>query len=162
MPASPRRVAPTVDLLLDNLDRAYRGPSWHGTALRGTLRGVSTKLAIWRPTKARNSIWDLMLHAAYWKYSVRRKLAGADRGSFPRKPADFPALPSPADARAWKADLALLEEQHGLLREAVAGLDAAKLLTKRGSWRTVDFVHGAAAHDLYHAGQINLLKRLRS
>lgn len=148
-------------LLVDNLDRAYQGRSWHGTALKGTLRGVTPEQALWRPGPGRNCVWDLLLHAAYWKYVVRRKLTGDARGSFPRAGANFPRLPEPADASAWRQDLLLLEEQHGQLRQAVLALDPDRLEHKRGSWRTVDYALGAAAHDLYHAGQINLLKRLR-
>jgi hypothetical protein len=152
---------PRIALLVDNLDRAYRGRSWHGTALRGTLRGLTPAVALWRPAPGRNSIWDLLLHAAYWKYVVRRRLARAASGSFPRAGADFPALPEPADARAWRADCELLNEQHALLRAAIAALEPRTLHDRPGPWRVVEYVLGAAAHDLYHAGQINLLKRLR-
>lgn len=150
-----------IALLIDNLDRAYRGRSWHGTALRGTLRGLTPALALWRPQPARNCIWDYLLHAAYWKYVVHRKLSGGDRGAFPRAGSNFPELPDPADARALRVDLQLLDEQHQALRDAVQALDPAAITRKRGSWRTIDYVLGAAAHDLYHAGQINLLKRLQ-
>src|SRR6185436_1956082 len=150
-----------IELLVDNLDRAYRGRSWHGTALRGTLRGLTPKQALWRPGPGRNSIWSLLLHAAYWKYVVRRKLEGSERAAFPREGANFPELPQPADAKALKRDLQLLEDQHALLRATVLSLDPAQLSRKRGSWRVVEYVMGAAAHDLYHAGQINLLKRLQ-
>jgi hypothetical protein len=150
-----------VALLVDNLDRAYRGRSWHGTALRGTLRGLTPGRALWQPGPDRNSIWSLLLHAAYWKYVVRRKLESSARAAFPREGANFPALPERPDASAWKRDLALLDEQHALLRDAVLALDPAQLPRRRGSWRVVEYVLGAAAHDLYHAGQINLLKRLQ-
>jgi len=153
-------VDPRIALLVDNLDRAYRGRSWHGTALRGTLRGLTPEQALLRPAPGRNCIWDLLLHAAYWKYVVRRKLTGEARGSFPRDGANFPHLPEPSDAAALRADLALLDEQHSLLRDAMLAIDPAALETKRGSWRTVEYALGAAAHDLYHAGQINLVKRL--
>lgn len=154
-------VDPRIELLVDNLDRAYRGRSWHGTALRGTLRGVTSAAATWRPAPDRNSVWDLLLHAAYWKYVVRRRLTGGAIGSFPRAGANFPALPQPANSRALRADCELLDEQHALLRAAVLALDARRLHARVGSWRVVEIVLGAAAHDLYHAGQINLLKRLR-
>lgn len=161
MQSSASRAAdPRLALLVDNLDRAFRGPSWHGTSLRGTLRGMTPALALRRPAPERNCIWDLVLHAAYWKYVVRRKLSGAARGSFPRAGANFPELPEPADAAAWKADLALLDEQHELLRAAVLALGSAGLERKLGSWRRIDLALGVAAHDLHHAGQINLLKRL--
>jgi hypothetical protein len=151
---------PRISLLVDNLDRAYFGRSWHGTALRGTLRGVTPAQALARPAPGRNSVWNLLLHAAYWKYVVRRKLTGEARGSFPRDGANFPQLPAPANAAAWRADLGLLDEQHALLRAAVLAIDPAALAKKRGSWRIVEYALGAAAHDLYHAGQINLVKRL--
>ncbi|MEM7199799.1 MAG: DinB family protein [Planctomycetota bacterium] len=157
----PARADLGGELLLDHLDRAYRGPSWHGTSLRGTLRGVGAERALWRPAAKRNSIWQLVLHAAYWKYTVRRRLTGAARAAFPRGPADFPALPSPTNAAAWKDDIALLDDQHAQLRTAVAEVDPAWLGRKSGSWRGIDYVLGAASHDLYHAGQINLLKRLQ-
>jgi hypothetical protein len=148
-----------IDLLLDLVDRAYRGKSWHGTSLRGTLRGVQPAVALWRPGAQRNCVWDLLLHAAYWKYVVRRRLA-PDGPPFPRRGSDFPLLPQPADAGALRTDLALLDEQHELLRQAVAALSEDALAQRRGSWRVVDYVLGAGAHDLYHAGQINLVKRL--
>ncbi|MCA8955609.1 MAG: DinB family protein [Planctomycetes bacterium] len=153
-------VSPQLELLVDNLDRAYRGRSWHGTSLRGTLRGLTGEAALWRPQPQRHCIWDLVLHAAYWKYVARRKLA-PQSPRFPRAGSDFPHLPDPADPRALAADLALLDEQHALLREAVLALRPAQLGEARGSWRVVEYVLGVAAHDLYHAGQINLLKRLR-
>ncbi len=151
---------PRIALLVDNLDRAFRGPSWHGTSLRGTLRGVKPSQALRKPAPKRNSIWELVLHAAYWKYVVRRKLAGDARGSFPRKGSNFPDLPGKRDAAAWRADLKLLDEQHEALREAVLELTPSRLERSQGTWRTLDLVLGAAAHDLHHAGQINLLKRL--
>lgn len=160
-PSSRSRADARIELLVDNLDRAFRGRSWHGTALRGTLRGVTPSAATWRPAPRRNCVWDLLLHAAYWKYVVRRRLTAGGIGSFPRTGANFPALPEPADAKAWRADCELLDEQHALLRAAVAAIDPRTLHDRLGSWRVVDLVFGAAAHDLYHAGQINLLKRLQ-
>lgn len=153
-------IDPRIELLVDNLDRAYRGPSWHGTSLRGTLRGMTAEHAQKRPAPERNSIWELVLHAAYWKYVVRRKLSGDARGSFPREGSNFPSLPETRNAAAWKADLKLLDSEHEALKQAVAELTPARLDAAQGTWRTLDLVLGAAAHDLHHAGQINLIKRL--
>ncbi|MCA8949012.1 MAG: hypothetical protein KDE27_05885, partial [Planctomycetes bacterium] len=124
---------PTIALLLDHLERAFRGPSWHGTSLRGTLRGMTPARALWRARPDRNCIWDLVLHAAYWKYKVRHRLAGGGRGSFARSPANFPALPAPSDAAAWQRDLALLDAEHEQLLAAVRGLGTAGLPERRGS-----------------------------
>ena len=157
MPDDPR-----VPLLLDILDQAFAARGWHGTTLRGALRGLTPGQALWRPAPRRHCVWELMLHAAYWKYAVRRRLAGAGRATFPRKPSNWPRVPARPDAAAWRADVRLLEEEHAALRAVVAGMTAAQLdaLSPRGTWRNIEQIHGVAAHDLYHTGQIQLVKRL--
>ena len=119
--------------------------------------------AAWRPASKRHSIWELALHLAYWKYAVRRHLVALPQGSFPRSPADWPAVPKPADARGWKADRALLRSEHVELVEAVRAFDPRKLdeaAPGKGNYRFVDLLFGIAGHDLYHVGQIQMLKRL--
>ena len=152
----------TLEALLESLDQAFDTRSWHGTNLRGSIRGVSLAEALWRPAPGRHNIWEIALHTAYWKYAVHRKIVGGvKRGSFGRAPSDWPRLPEPATAAAWKADVTLLEASHSRLREAIADLVPAALWRQQGSWRAFDHVAGIAAHDLYHAGQIQLLKRLQ-
>jgi len=153
---------PRIELLLEVMDQAFDQKSWHGTTLRGSLRGVTPEEALWRPARGRHNIWELTLHAAYWKYAVRRRLAGEATGSFDRKPSDWPEVPRPADLRSWKRDVAFLDAEHRKLREVVRGL-SPKDLDKRspkGVWRYAEEIHGIAAHDLYHTGQIQLIKRL--
>lgn len=151
-----------VALLLEVLDQAFDRKSWHGTTLRGALRGLTPAEALWRPAPGRHNIWELTLHAAYWKYAVRRRLGGDAIGSFERKPSNWPDIPDPADASAWKRDIAFLENEHRKLRETVTGLSPADLTRRspRGVWTYGEEIHGIAAHDLYHTGQIQLIKRL--
>lgn len=144
-----------LPLLLTALDEAFDRRSWHGTNLRGSLRGLDARSAAWRPAPGRHNIHELALHAAYWKYVVRRRLTGEKRGSFPIEGSNFFARDG-ANARQWKADIALLVSEHRKLRETVARL-TAKDLDPRRVW----IIRGASAHDLYHAGQIQLLKRLQ-
>jgi uncharacterized damage-inducible protein DinB len=156
-----RKVSPEIRLLLALLDEAYDRPGWHGPNLRGALRGLAADKAAWEPAPGRNSVWQLALHCAYWKYAVCRRLTGAGvRGSFPRRPSNWPALPVRCDAASWKQDLALLDEQHRLLREAVASFSAGRLSERRGTSTAARLIYGIAAHDLYHAGQIRLLIKL--
>ena len=152
-----------VDLLLRSFDQAYDARAWHGTNLRGSLRGVSAEEAAFRPAPGRHDIWELALHCAYWKYAVRRRLTGEKRGSFPLRGSNFFARPEgPPDAGAWREDVRLLDRCHRELRGILEGLSERDLArTPRGSRvSTLDVVLGIAAHDLYHAGQIQLLKRL--
>ena len=150
-------------LLLDVFDQAYAAPAWHGTPLKGTIRGLTVRDALWRPRRGRHNIWELVLHAAYWKGLVRRRLLRDPEIAFPRPGANFPALPAQPNARAWKRDRALLDEQHALLRRAIAGLNPKQLGRRawRSTWSVAENVYGIASHDLYHAGQIQLIKRLR-
>ena len=152
-----------AESLVRALDEAFAGPAWHGPALAGSIRGVTPDEAVWRPAPDRNCIWDLVLHTAYWKYVVRRRITGEKRGRFERKGSNFFPLPDPPDAAAWQADRELLHAEHARLRETVAGLREADLTrkTSRGRWTVADTVRGIALHDVYHAGQIQLLKRLR-
>jgi uncharacterized damage-inducible protein DinB len=146
------------------LDQAYDHASWHGTNLRGSIRRVTAKQAAWRPAPGRHNIWELTVHAAYWKYAAWRRLTGQTRGSFPIKGSNWfqrPGDKEPTEA-AWRSDRQLLDEMHGRLREAVSLLPLKELRqTPRGSTvSNLSLLSGIAAHDLYHAGQIQLLKRL--
>ena len=156
------RSHPPIGLLLRVTDQAYDQKSWHGTTLRGSLRGLTAEEALWRPAPGRHNIWELTLHAAYWKYAVRRRLAGEAMGSFERRPSNWPAVPDPPDAKAWKRDVAYLDAEHRRLRAAIAGLTPAALAKRspKGVWTYAEEIHGVAAHDLYHTGQIQLIKRL--
>lgn len=98
-----------------------------------------------------------MLHAAYWKYVARRRLTGEKRGSFVLPGSNFFERPQgdPNEA-AWKADTAILLKEHNELRLSISGLSS----TSRTIPSAAHLIRGIAAHDLYHAGQIRLLRRL--
>ena len=151
-----------TELLLDALDEAYDRRSWHGTNLRGSIRGLSRARATWRPSPDRRNIWELVVHAAYWKYAVRRRLTGDKRGSFPLRGSNWWTRPEEDTDAAWQRDIALLAAEHRALRDAVAAFAPGKLEAQApGSPFTyAALIRGAAAHDLYHAGQIQLLKKL--
>jgi hypothetical protein len=156
----PRVTAASTFLAI--IDQAYNRRSWHGTNLRGSVRGVSAAQAAWRPAPGRHDIWELVVHAAYWKYVVRRRLTGERRGSFPLEGSNWFRRPLEGTDREWRGDVALLDRMHRALRQAVERLPAARLHhAPRGSTVSNAFLlSGIAAHDLYHAGQIQLLKRL--
>jgi hypothetical protein len=153
---------PEIDLLLQILDEAFDKKSWHGPNLRGSVRGLTVAQVVWRPAPGRHNIWEHVVHAAYWKYTVRRRLRGEKRGSFPLKGSNWFVRPTMDEETDWHEDVGLLEETHRSLRDAVARLSARELeitpAASKVSNRTI--LTGIAAHDVYHAGQIQLLKRL--
>jgi hypothetical protein len=155
------RPDPRTELLLALVDQAYNRRSWHGTNLRGSIRQVSARQAAWRPAPGRHNVWEIVVHAAYWKYAVWRRLTGERRGSFALKGSNWFARAGGPDA-AWRDDIALLDRTHAALREAIARLrpDDLSKATPPGGTGTLALLTGIAAHDLYHAGQIQLLKRL--
>ena len=153
---------PAIASLLAQLDEAYDRRSWHGTNLRGSLRGLEATEAAWRPAPGRHNAWEIAVHAAYWKYAAWRRLTGEKRGAFDRPGSNWFPSPEPATAAAWRKDVALLGECHRRLLAAVERLADADLDRRAPGGREPigRLVRGVAAHDLYHAGQIQLLKRL--
>lgn len=154
----------SLRLLLDLVDEAFDRKSWHGTTLFGSLRGLTAAQATKRPGRGRHNIWELVVHAAYWKYAVRRRLTGERRGSFAYKGSNWFERPVSAAGRerAFAADIRLLVDEHRKLREAMVRLPPRQL-SKRISGKRYSaswLIRGIAAHDLYHAGQIQLLKKL--
>ena len=151
-----------ISLLLDLIDQAFDHRSWHGTNLKGSIRGLTARDAAWRPAPGRHNIWEIVVHAAYWKYAVRRRLTGEQRGSFPLKGSNW-FVRSGDDEKVWRVDLRLLIEQHTALRAAVSEVRSEKLNRRApgGTTTNLALITGIAAHDLYHAGQVQLLKKLR-
>ncbi len=147
----------SAKLVLALLEEAYEKKTWHGSNLKQSIKGVTAKQAAWRPGPGRHNIWEVMLHAAYWKYAVRRRIEGGKRGSFVLKGSNFFPRPEPGKLNevAWKTDKKLLEREHRAFRQSVAKV----LRTARGA-KLRRQLYGVAFHDVYHAGQIRLLRRL--
>jgi hypothetical protein len=145
-------------IILALLDEAFQKKTWHGPNLRQAIRGVTAKQAAWRPAPGRHNIWEETLHAAYWKYAVRRRMEGGKRGSFVLSGSNFFARPEKGEATeaAWRADRAILENEHRELVQAVR-----KVLKSPAAGKYLPMLYGVAFHDIYHAGQIRLLRRLR-
>jgi uncharacterized damage-inducible protein DinB len=157
-----QKLHPEIRQLLHQIDESYEKKAWHGPNLRGSIRGLSAKQAAWRPGNGRHNIWEIVVHAAYWKYIVRRRLLEEKRGSFPLKGSNWFARPEAISEEAWREDIQLLEAVHRVLREAIAKLKPADLaVIPQGSKNSnLVTISGIASHDVYHAGQIQLIKRL--
>jgi hypothetical protein len=145
--------------LLPFLDDAWSGAAWHGPTLSRAVRGLTDAQAAWRPAPGRHNIREIVVHAAYWKHVVRERLLGR-RLPFPIRGKNWFAIPR---TRAWRDDVRLLEETHRALRETVAAYPASRLdQPVDGRGQTAAFtIRGIAAHDLYHAGQVQLLRAIR-
>jgi DinB superfamily len=142
------------------LGEGFDARAWHGSSLLRALRGVAVAEALWRPQPGRHCIWEIVLHCAYWKDRVHCRVTRS-RARFPGEGADWPRLPDAPDARTWKKDLALLRSMHAQLLEAAAALPG-RTVNAGGQRRPARQLAGIAFHDVYHAGQIRLLRRMHA
>jgi len=144
-------------IILALLAEGYAKKTWHGPNLLQAIKGVTARQAAWRPGPSQHNIWEETLHAAYWKYAVRRRLEGGKRGSFVLKGSNFFPRPEKGKATeaAWQADRAILAKEHRALLKTVE-----RVLESPNSKKHLRMLYGVAFHDVYHAGQIRLLRRL--
>lgn len=158
----------TIGFVRLMLDGAFVGKGWQGPTLSGCLRGVSAAEALRSPGRGRKCIWQQVLHAMYWKHGVLRAVVADELPSLGLKPANWPRVPVSGRPRAeldrlWRADVARLKGLHGELVGAIERLEESAVWKKatpaRRYCRAV-YLAGAAAHDAYHTGQIQLIKKM--
>jgi uncharacterized damage-inducible protein DinB len=148
-----------VERIVDQLQRAFAGEAWHGPSLQEVLEGVSTEQAVRRPLPLAHTIWEIVLHIAGWKSVVHRRLSGEVIGDV-ADDQDWPPVGERSEA-AWRKTVEELERCHQQLRQAVAQLTDERLgeTVPAKGYSVYAMLHGILQHDLYHAGQIALLKK---
>src|SRR5882724_4379771 len=147
--------------LADQIRRAFEGDAWHGDSIKELLAGVTAATAAARPIKNAHSIWELVLHIAAWDDAVLRRIGGAAVQL--TKQEDFPPVKDTSPA-AWRQTLTDLDQTHKQLIEAVAAFPDSRLNDQvpgktEGYYDFYYMFSGIVQHELYHAGQIALLKK---
>ena len=145
--------------LLDHLDSVFFGEAWHGAALIPTMNEIGIEDAATENDEG-YSPWRIALHCAYWKFFVRKAISDVrDSLIFERSPDDFPDLPEIKDEKAWKADIAFLEDEHRKLVEAVRDFPDERLdeIPPKAGVSYGGLILGAASHDAYHTAHIRNL-----
>jgi uncharacterized damage-inducible protein DinB len=147
-----------IQAIVEELKNIHDGEAWHGPSLKEILSGVTAGQAAARPLANAHSIWELTLHIEGWEEVFRRRLKGQaiaepEEGDFP------PATESSEEA--WNRALRKLDETHQALIETIAELPEERLNEiVIGKDYTVDYLlRGLVRHNVYHAGQISLLKK---
>jgi uncharacterized damage-inducible protein DinB len=144
--------------IADQLRRAFDGSAWHGPALLELLKDVDAKTASARPLGDVHSIWELVLHIAVWDEAGLRRLSGEKWQ--PVGLANFPRVTAATEG-AWRKAVAATKRTHETLIRTVTALPDSRLW-ERVPGKRYDFyhlLHGIAQHELYHAGQIAILKK---
>ena len=148
-------------LIADQLRRAFNGDAWHGPALLELLQDMDAATAAAKPLPNVHSIWGLVMHIAAWDEAATRRLAGEK--TQPTGVANFPIVPKPTEA-AWRKAVTHLNRTHDVLVRKVAALPDSRL-GERVPGKKSNFyfmLHGVVQHELYHAGQIAILKKAQS
>jgi uncharacterized damage-inducible protein DinB len=149
--------------LADQIRRAFEGEAWHGDSLLELLKGVNAATAAAKPIKNAHSIWELILHIAAWDDIVRQRTGG--KAVMPTDEQNFPPVKDTSEA-AWHKALEDAKRAHNELVKAVAAFPDSRL-QEQVPGKTQNYYNffymfsGIVQHELYHAGQIALLKKGR-
>lgn len=147
--------------LADQIRRAFEGNAWHGDSLLELLAGVNAKTAAARPIKSAHSIWELLLHIAAWDDDVRRRIGGTAVTVSDEQ--NFPAIKDTSEA-AWSQAIESTKRTHHELIKAVAAFPDSRL-EEQVPGKTENYYSffylfsGIVQHEIYHAGQIAMLKK---
>ncbi len=148
-------------LISDQLRRAFEGDAWHGPALLELLQDVDAATAVAKPLPDVHSIWELVLHIAAWDAAARRRIGGETVQLTGTD--NFPLVPKPIEA-AWRKAIAQAKRTHDVLVKTVKALPESRV-RDRVPGKKYDFyymLHGVVQHELYHAGQIAILKKAKN
>jgi uncharacterized damage-inducible protein DinB len=144
--------------IADQLQRAFYGDAWHGPAVMELLKGVDAATAAAHPLKDTHSIWELALHIAAWDGAGLKRLDG--KKAKLKGEQNFPPVPQPTET-AWREAVTAVKHTHDTLVEKVAALSDKRLRDQVPGkpYNFYHMFHGIAQHELYHAGQIAILKK---
>jgi len=150
--------------LADQIRRAFEGNAWHGDSVLELLADVNAKTAVAKPIENARSIWELLLHIAAWDDAVRRRTEGEAVTLSDSQ--NFPAVKDLSEA-AWRQAIESVKQTHNELIKAVAAFPESRLQDqvpgKTQNYHNFFYMFsGIVQHELYHAGQIALLKKVHA
>lgn len=152
---------PEIELIADQLKRAFDGEAWHGPALMEVLDGIDAKAAGAHPIPGAHSIWELVLHLTTWERVILVRIQG--NALMPSDEENFPTIQQPTEA-AWRGAVKTLRATHSELIQFVSAMQESRL-NDRVPGKDYDLrfmLTGAVQHAAYHGGQIALLKKAQS
>jgi uncharacterized damage-inducible protein DinB len=151
-----------IERITDQLRRAFEGDAWHGPSVREVLEGVTPEMAARKVLPDAHTIWEIVLHITAWENFVRRRLEG-ETVKGPTGAEDWPVVHDTSPA-AWRRTIDALVEKHNQLIQAISKMSEEKLneTVPETDFSYYVLLHGVVQHDLYHSGQIVLLKKAKA
>jgi uncharacterized damage-inducible protein DinB len=151
--------SPEVDNIIDQLERTFEGDAWHGQSLSEILAEITAEQAAARPIPRAHSIWEIVLHSTAWQRAVRERLQGRPLTSLPDEE-DWPETAETSE-QAWCNAVQALRSEYEMLQAEAAkwrGRDLGEA-TEGQRFTVYQMLHGIVQHNVYHAGQIVMLKK---
>jgi len=142
------------------VEEGYGPGAWHGSDLKAALADVPAALAFWRPAQGRHNIAEIALHHAYCVRSVRGQLSGQASKPFDLEGEDWFPLPDKSRL-AWPKVREVVEAEQGALAALLADIKSGRVKSPLAEGERFDLVLGVTCHAIYHAGQVQLIKRLK-
>ena len=146
-----------ITRIKDQLEKAFYGGAWHGPSVTETLNGTSSNKAAAKPVGGAHSIWEIVLHLSVWHSAVRKRLLGYPANITDEE--DWQQIKDVSEI-SWAKDLIKLRNCMDELIDTVEKFDQTKLDDKAEgkNYSNYFMLHGLVQHDIYHSGQIALLK----
>ena len=151
-----------VERIRDQFRRAFEGEAWHGPSVLALLDGITAQQAAAHPIPGAHSIWELTQHIAAWESACKRRLAGDPAQLSDEE--DWQPVNDTSEA-AWEKIRQQLIDTHRELMDAIGSVEESRLNEPIIKDPNIPFssvyvtLHGGVQHDLYHAGQIAILKK---
>jgi uncharacterized damage-inducible protein DinB len=149
-----------IERITEQIASGYRDGAWPGVSVRDVLRSLSASEAAAHPVAGCHSAWEIALHISFWHDAVRRRLGGDPVDYQDDEDWPMPADPTPAN---WQAALDGMDTVHQALVDTVRLLepDTLERAVPGKSFNVYFMLHGVPQHDLYHGGQVVLLRKAR-
>ncbi len=148
-----------TERIKEQLRRSLEGEAWHGPSLLEVVDGIDAKSALAKPIADAHSIWEIVLHVMVDAGEVLGRLRGVAQDLTPED--DWPPVGPSADDKQWRTDIDKLKRVHSELFEEIDRADDSKLDDPivEGFSSTYITLHGLVQHNLYHAGQMSILRK---
>ena len=147
-----------IERISGMLRSSFSGDAWHGDPLMKIVDGITAEQAARKPIPGAHSIFELVQHIAVWEDVIRRRLNSET--VLPTPEEDWPPVRA-TDTAAWKKLVEKLKSNHAALERTVAEMSDERLeeIVPAKNYNVYVMLHGIIQHDLYHAGQIAVLKK---
>jgi len=140
------------------MQNVFNGSAWHGPSVLKILEEVGEDDAF-RKFENIHTIAELVVHMTAWKKFALERVSGNQRYEVSEQE-EWKEITS-GDRKDWNNIKSNLTTIHNELIGSLSKITDQKLseLVENKAYDFYTLLHGVIQHDIYHAGQISLLKK---